>query len=119
VLIGLSVLDLVPVRTGPTTSDALAATVRLAQTADRLGFTRYCSLEHHNMPAVGATSPPVLNRLSRAQTNATAAGLRRVMLPNQSRHAPLAVAEQIRAAGSGRVRAVSTSSSAVRPARIR
>ena len=34
----LSVLDLVPVRSDQTTADALAATVRLAQTADRLGF---------------------------------------------------------------------------------
>ncbi|HEY5843352.1 MAG TPA: LLM class flavin-dependent oxidoreductase, partial [Mycobacterium sp.] len=51
----LSVLDLVPVRTDQTTSGALAATVRLAQTADRLGFTRYWLAEHHNMPAVAAT----------------------------------------------------------------
>ena len=36
----LSVLDLVPVRTDQSTGNALAATVRLAQTADRLGFTR-------------------------------------------------------------------------------
>ena len=35
----LSVLDLVPVRSDQTTADALAATVRLAQTADRLGWT--------------------------------------------------------------------------------
>ena len=50
----LSVLDLVPVRTDQTTGDALAATVQLAQTADRLGFTRYWVAEHHNMPSVGA-----------------------------------------------------------------
>ena len=54
----LSVLDLIPVRTDQTTSDALAATTRLAQTADRLGYTRYWIAEHHNMPAVAATSPP-------------------------------------------------------------
>lgn len=53
----LSVLDLVPVRTDQSTSDALAATVQLAQTADRLGFTRYWVAEHHNMPAIAATSP--------------------------------------------------------------
>ena len=56
----LSVLDLVPVRTDQSTGDALAATVQLAQTADRLGFTRYWVAEHHNMPSVGATSPPVI-----------------------------------------------------------
>ena len=56
----LSVLDLVPVRTDQSTADALAATLRLAQTADRLGYTRYWVAEHHNMPSIAATSPPVL-----------------------------------------------------------
>ena len=67
-LMRLSVLDLVPVRSDQTTADALAATVRLAQTADRLGFTRYWLAEHHNMPAVAATSPPVLIAYLAAQT---------------------------------------------------
>ena len=52
----LSVLDLVPVRSDQTTGDALAATRRLARIADGLGFTRYWLAEHHNMPAVAATS---------------------------------------------------------------
>ncbi|EUA50178.1 luciferase-like monooxygenase family protein [Mycobacterium xenopi 3993] len=43
-------------RTDQSTSDALAATVRLAQTADRLGYTRYWVAEHHNMPSIAATS---------------------------------------------------------------
>jgi len=59
----LSVLDLVPVRSDQSTADALAATVGLAQTADRLGYTRYWLAEHHNMPSVGATSPPVFDNL--------------------------------------------------------
>ena len=83
----LSVLDLVPVRTDQTTSDALAATVRLAQTADRLGFTRYWLAEHHNMPAVAATSPPVLIALLAGRTEQIRLGSGGVMLPN---HAPLA-----------------------------
>ena len=73
----LSVLDLVPVRTDQTTSDALAATTHLAQTADRLGYTRYWLAEHHNMPAVAATSPPVLIALSGRADVAAAAGLGR------------------------------------------
>jgi luciferase family oxidoreductase group 1 len=99
----LSVLDLVPVRTDQTTSDALAATVRLAQTADRLGFTRYWVAEHHNMPSVGATSPPVLIAYLAAQTSQLRLGSGGVMLPN---HAPLAVAEQfalLEAAAPGRI----------------
>jgi luciferase family oxidoreductase group 1 len=99
----LSVLDLVPVRTDQTTGDALAATVRLAQTADRLGFTRYWVAEHHNMPAVAATSPPVILAYLAAQTVQLRLGSGGVMLPN---HAPLAVAEQfalLEAAAPGRI----------------
>ncbi|HEX7323510.1 MAG TPA: LLM class flavin-dependent oxidoreductase [Mycobacterium sp.] len=99
----LSVLDLVPVRTDQTTADALAATVRLAQAADRLGFTRYWLAEHHNMASVGATSPPVLIAYLAAQTARVRLGSGGVMLPN---HAPLAVAEQfalLEAAAPGRI----------------
>jgi len=99
----LSVLDLVPVRTDQTTADALAGTVALAQAADRLGFTRYWVAEHHNMPSVGATSPPVLLAYLAAQTSRLRLGSGGVMLPN---HAPLAVAEQfalLEAAAPGRI----------------
>jgi luciferase family oxidoreductase group 1 len=99
----LSVLDLVPVRTDQSTSDALTATTHLAQTADRLGFTRYWVAEHHNMPAVAATSPPVLIAHLAAHTTHMRVGSGGVMLPN---HAPLAVAEQfalLEAAHPGRI----------------
>ena len=99
----LSVLDLVPVRTDQSTADAVAATVRVAQVADRLGFTRYWVAEHHNMPAVAATSPPVLLAYLAAQTTRLRLGSGGVMLPN---HAPLAVAEQfalLEAVAPGRV----------------
>jgi luciferase family oxidoreductase group 1 len=99
----LSVLDLVPVRTDQSTSDALAATTRLAQTADSLGYTRYWLAEHHNMPAVAATSPPVLIAHLAAHTSRLRLGSGGVMLPN---HAPLAVAEQfalLEAAHPGRI----------------
>ncbi|OBG16639.1 luciferase [Mycolicibacterium celeriflavum] len=99
----LSVLDLVPVRTDQSTSDALAASTRLAQTADRLGYTRYWVAEHHNMPAVAATSPPVLIAHLAAHTEQLRLGSGGVMLPN---HAPLAVAEQfalLEAAHPGRI----------------
>jgi len=85
------VLDLVPVRSDQTTADALAATVELARAADELGFQRYWVAEHHNMPAVAATSPPVLIAHLAAATERIRVGSGGVMLPN---HAPLAVAEQ-------------------------
>ena len=99
----LSVLDLVPVRTNQTTSDALAASVSLVQAADRLGYERYWVAEHHNMAAVAATSPPVLIAHLAAHTHRIRIGSGGVMLPN---HAPLAVAEQfamLEAAHPGRI----------------
>ncbi len=90
----LSVLDLVPVRSGQTSAGAVAASVRLAQLADRLGFTRYWFAEHHNMPAVASTTPPVLIAATAARTERIRVGSGGVMLPN---HAPLVVAEQFAA----------------------
>jgi luciferase family oxidoreductase group 1 len=88
----LSVLDLIPVRTDQTTGDALAATLALARTADELGLTRYWLAEHHNMPAVASTNPPVLMAMVAAATSRIRVGSGGVMLPN---HSPLVVAEQV------------------------
>lgn len=99
----LSVLDLVPVRSDQTTGDALAATVSLAGAADRLGYRRYWLAEHHNMPAVAATNPPVLIGMVAGHTQRIRVGSGGVMLPN---HAPLVVAEQfalLEAAFPGRI----------------
>jgi luciferase family oxidoreductase group 1 len=87
----LSVLELATVGTGQSTADALAATVRVAQTADRLGYRRIWVAEHHNMPAVASTNPPVLMAHLAAVTERIVVGSGGVMLPN---HAPLVVAEQ-------------------------
>ena len=99
----LSVLDLVPVRSDQSTSQALSATRRLARVADELGFRRYWLAEHHNMPAVAATNPPVLVAMVAAATERIRVGSGGVMLPN---HAPLVVAEQfalLEAAHPGRI----------------
>ena len=90
----LSVLDLVPVRTGQTTAQALTTSIALARTADELGFRRYWYAEHHNMPAVASTSPPVLIAATVTQTKRIRVGSGGVMLPN---HAPLIVGEQFAA----------------------
>ena len=87
----LSVLDLATVGSGQSTAEALASTTRLAQIADRLGFSRFWVAEHHNMPAVASTNPPVLIAHLAAVTDRIAVGSGGVMLPN---HAPLVVAEQ-------------------------
>ena len=92
--LALSVLDLVPVRAGQTSAQAIAASVDLVQTADRLGYRRYWFAEHHNMPAVASTTPPVLAAAAAARTKRIRVGSGGVMLPN---HSPLVVAEQFAA----------------------
>lgn len=101
--LALSVLDLVPVRAGQRSSDAVAATVALAERADALGFTRYWLAEHHNMPSVASTTPPVLLGVLAGRTQRIRLGSGGVMLPN---HAPFVVAEQfaaLEAAAPGRI----------------
>jgi luciferase family oxidoreductase group 1 len=101
--LALSVLDLVPVRSDQTSGDALRASLALARTADRHGYRRYWVAEHHNMPAVAATNPPVLIAMLAAATERIRVGSGGVMLPN---HAPLVVAEQfalLEAAYPGRI----------------
>ena len=95
----LSVLDLVPVRrlsdgTVQTSAQAMTASLALAHRADELGLRRYWFAEHHNMPAVASTSPPVLIAAAAARTSRIRVGSGGVMLPN---HAPLIVAEQFAA----------------------
>jgi luciferase family oxidoreductase group 1 len=87
----LSVLDLATVREGHGTADALRGTIEIAKTADDLGYARFWVAEHHNMPAVASTSPPVLIAAVAANTHRIHVGSGGVMLPN---HMPFVVAEQ-------------------------
>jgi luciferase family oxidoreductase group 1 len=89
--IPLSVLDLAPVPTGCSVGDALRATTRVAQLAERLGYTRFWVAEHHNMPGIASSSPPVLLAHVAAATGHIRVGSGGVMLPN---HSSLVVAEQ-------------------------
>src|SRR5690606_9582325 len=65
----LSVLDLVPVRSGQTSTQAVRASLDLVRLADRLGFERYWFAEHHNMPAVAASTPPVMIATAASMTD--------------------------------------------------
>lgn len=87
----LSVLDLVPVRSGQSSGQAIHASLGLAKVADELGYTRYWVAEHHNMPAVAATNPPLLIGMIAGATGRIRVGSGGVMLPN---HSPLVIAEQ-------------------------
>jgi luciferase family oxidoreductase group 1 len=87
----LSVLDLAPVGQGSTPAAALSHSVDLAQLAERVGYHRLWVAEHHNMPGIASSSPPVLVAHLAARTSTLRVGAGGVMLPN---HAPLVVAEQ-------------------------
>jgi luciferase family oxidoreductase group 1 len=86
----LSVLDQSPVSDGQSGSDALANSIDLAQSADRLGFHRYWVAEHHGGPMVAGAAPEVLISAIGAHTSAIRIGSGGVMLPHYS---PLKVAE--------------------------
>ena len=89
--IPLNVLDLASRSAGGTNADAVAGTVRLAQEAERLGYSRFWVAEHHGMPAIASSAPAVLIAGVAAATERIRVGSGGVMLPN---HAPLVVAEQ-------------------------
>lgn len=87
----LSVLDLAIVGEGRTSADALREAALLARRVEELGYTRFWVAEHHNMPSVASTTPPVLIAHVAAVTERIRVGSGGVMLPN---HLPLVVAEQ-------------------------
>ena len=87
----LSVLDLAPVGVDISPSEALHTTTELARTAERLGYHRLWVAEHHGMPGIASSSPPVVIAHLAAATSTLRLGSGGVMLPN---HAPLVVAEQ-------------------------
>ncbi len=87
----LSVLDLAPVPAGGNAAEALRATTDLAQHVERLGFHRFWVAEHHNMPGIASSAPPVLIAHIADATSKIRVGSGGVMLPN---HVSLVVAEQ-------------------------
>jgi alkanesulfonate monooxygenase SsuD/methylene tetrahydromethanopterin reductase-like flavin-dependent oxidoreductase (luciferase family) len=65
----LTVLDLVPISSGSTATQALRNSIDLARRAESLGYTRYWFAEHHLNPGVAGTSPAVLLALTAAETS--------------------------------------------------
>ena len=89
--LALSVLDLVPITSGSTASEALRRTVDLARLAERAGYARVWYAEHHGMPSIASSAPEVVIGQVAAATESIRVGSGGVMLPN---HAPLLVAER-------------------------
>jgi len=82
--IKLSILDYSPVDEGRLASDALSATVRLAQHAESKGLSRYWVSEHHGMPAAASNSPEILMARIASATQTIRVGSGAVLLPNYS-----------------------------------
>jgi luciferase family oxidoreductase group 1 len=89
----LSVLDLSPVDAGSSSGQALQNTIKLAQLADRLGYTRYWLAEHHNTSMLASSTPEIMIGHVAQATERIRVGSGGVMLPN---HSPLKVAETFR-----------------------
>jgi len=86
-----SLLDLVPVVQGGSVAQSLANAADLARTAERLGFSRYWTAEHHGMPGIASAATSIVIGHVAAATSTIRVGAGGIMLPN---HAPLAIAEQ-------------------------
>ncbi|MDQ0254734.1 luciferase family oxidoreductase group 1 [Evansella vedderi] len=89
--IPVSVLNLVPIRQGQGTKEAIDAMVELAQATEKMGFIRYWIAEHHNTPTLVSSATPILIKHTLENTDHIRVGSGGVMLPN---HSPLVVAEQ-------------------------
>ncbi|SKB88079.1 luciferase family oxidoreductase, group 1 [Soonwooa buanensis] len=86
-----SVLDLATIIKGDNLSQTFDKSVRAAQKAEELGFTRYWFSEHHNMPNVASAATSLLIGHVASQTKTLRIGSGGIMLPN---HSTLSVAEQ-------------------------
>jgi alkanesulfonate monooxygenase SsuD/methylene tetrahydromethanopterin reductase-like flavin-dependent oxidoreductase (luciferase family) len=65
----LAVLDLVPIASGSTATQALRNSIDLARHTERYGYSRYWFAEHHLNPGVAGTSPAVVLALTAAATS--------------------------------------------------
>lgn len=87
----LSILDLAPIAPGQSVGESIAASVALAQAAERHGYRRVWYAEHHNMATIASSAPAVVIAHVGAHTSSIRLGAGGVMLPN---HSPLSIAEQ-------------------------
>lgn len=86
-----SVLDLAPIISGGTASEAFRNTLDLARHAETWGYHRYWLAEHHNMQGIASSATSIVICHVAAGTTKIRVGSGGIMLPN---HAPLVIAEQ-------------------------
>lgn len=82
--IPLGVLDLVPIPSGSTASEALRNSIDLARQAESFGYARYWFAEHHLNPGVAGTSPAVVLALTASATSAIRLGAGAVQLGHRT-----------------------------------
>jgi luciferase family oxidoreductase group 1 len=90
-MIPFSILDLSPVAEGHTVREALDASRKLAQVAEKSGYRRFWLAEHHGMPGIASAATTLVMSHVAAGTETIRVGSGGIMLPN---HAPLVIAEQ-------------------------
>ncbi|MGW8971284.1 LLM class flavin-dependent oxidoreductase [Streptomyces platensis] len=80
----LGVLDLVPIPSGSTATEALRNSIDLARQAERFGYARYWFAEHHLNPGVAGTSPAVVLALTASATSTIRLGSGAVQLGHRT-----------------------------------
>ncbi len=99
----LSILDHSPLDHGLTSSDALWATTRLAQTAEALGYERYWVAEHHQSSVQVGSNPELLMMQIAAHTETIRVGSGGIMLPHYSAYKVAETARVLEALYPGRI----------------
>ncbi|MFF3661835.1 LLM class flavin-dependent oxidoreductase [Streptomyces olivochromogenes] len=82
--IPLGVLDLVPISSGSTATEALRNSIDLARQSERFGYARYWFAEHHLNPGVAGTSPAVVLALTASATSTIRLGSGAVQLGHRT-----------------------------------
>lgn len=91
--IKIGVLDQSPIVSGHTPAQAVRETIRLAQRAEELGYSRYWLAEHHSLAALADPCPEILVTRVAAETSSIRVGSGGVLLPYYS---AMKIAEQFR-----------------------
>lgn len=82
--LAFSILDQSPISEGRTPEEALKETAKLAQMAEKWGYTRFWVSEHHDATTLAGSSPEILISHLGAMTNTIRLGSGGVMLPHYS-----------------------------------
>jgi hypothetical protein len=89
----LSILDPIQKPRGKRSADALAGSVELARTAERLGYTRYWIVEHHGIAFEANPAPEVFAVALASATSRIRIGIGGVLINHYS---PYKAAEALR-----------------------